>query len=61
MEELISDMPLLPIGCSVDGNLTVDGHNEVEARYRMCSFLLEISTRHRRIIDPGQFLTGGPP
>ena len=60
-EELIRGMPLLPSVCGMDNNLAVDGHNEVDARSRGCSHLLALSSWRCRIIDPGHFLTGGPP
>ena len=41
--------------------LTTNGHNEVDASSRGCSRLLALSARRRHIIDPGHFLTGGPP
>ena len=60
-EEAIEDTPLSPSGCGVDDDLTADGHNKVDARSRGRSRLLALSARRRRIIDPGRFLTGGPP
>ena len=54
-------MPLSPSGCIVDNNLDVDVHNEVDARSRECSHILALSSRRCCIIDPGQFLMGGPP
>ena len=45
----------------MDGDLTADVHNEVDARSCMRSFLLEISAQCRCIINPGLFLTGGMP
>ena len=39
LKELIRDMPLSPSGCGVDNNLTVDGHNKVDARSCGCSLL----------------------
>ena len=54
-------MPLSPSGCGVDGNLAVDSHNEVDARSCGCSHLLVLSAQRCHIINPGQFLTGGPP
>ena len=47
-EESNGDMPLLPIGYGMNDNLTVDGHNEVDARSCRCSHLLELSARRRR-------------
>ena len=60
-EKSIGDMPLLPSGYVVDDNMTVNSHNEVDAKSRGFSHLLALSARLRHIIDPGQFLTGGPP
>ena len=34
----------------MNNNLTTDGHNEVDARSRRCSYLLALSARHRRIM-----------
>ena len=50
LEECIGDMPLLSSGCGVDDNLTIDGHNEIDAISRGCYHLLVLSARHRRII-----------
>ena len=61
LEESIRDMPLLWNGCGIDKKMAYDGHNEVDARYRWCSQLVTLSTWRRCIIDPGRFLTGGPP
>ena len=60
-EESIGDMTLPPSGYGVYDKLTVDGHNEVDARSRGCSHLLALSARCYCIIIPGQFLTGGLP
>ena len=46
-EESIGDMHLLPSGCGMDDNLTVDGHNEVDARSCGCYHLLVLSARRR--------------
>ena len=54
-------MPMLPSGCGVDNNLTVDGHNEVDTISRGCSRLLALLAQRHHIINPGQFLTGGTP
>ena len=54
-EESIGDMPLSPSGCSVDKNLTVDGHNEVDARSRGCYHLLALSARRHHIMILGDF------
>ena len=43
-------MPLSPSGCSMDNNLAVDGHNEVDAIYRKGSHLLALSALRRRIM-----------
>ena len=48
-EESIGDMPLSPSGCSVYDNLTVDGHNEVNASSHGCSQVLALSVQPRRI------------
>ena len=61
LEESIGDMPLSQIGCSVDNKLTVDGHHKMGTRARGCSHLLALLARRRRIIDPGQYFTGGLP
>ena len=49
-EESIGDMPLLPSGCGVDDNLTIDGHTEVDVRSRKCSHLTALSALRRRIM-----------
>ena len=54
-EESIGDMPLLPSVCSVDDNLTIDGHSEVDARSRGCSHLLALSAQRRRIMILDEF------
>ena len=60
-EEAIGDMLLFPSRCGVDNKLTEDGHNKVDTRSRRRSGLLLLSAQCRRIINPGQFLMGGPP
>ena len=60
-EEAIRNIPMSPIGFGVYVDLTPDGHNEVDARSCGRSRLLVLSARRRRIINPGQFFTGGPP
>ena len=58
-EESIGDMPLSPSGCGVGDNLTINGHNEVDARSRGCSHLLALSSRHLRIMILDEFLQVG--
>ena len=45
----------------MDDDLNADDHNEVDARSMEYSRLLALSARRCCIIDPGQFLMGGPP
>ena len=54
-KQSIGDMLLSPSGFGVDDNLTVDGHNEVDARSRGCSHILALSARHRCIIILEEF------
>ena len=49
-EELIGDMPQWPSGCGMDDNLTIGGHNKVDARSRGYSRLLVLSARCRHIM-----------
>ena len=58
-EELIGGMPLLQSVYGVDDNLTVNGHNEVDARSCGCSHLLELSARSRHIMILEYFLRVG--
>ena len=54
-------MPLFPSGFSLDDNLNVDGHNEVDAISHRCSHLLALLAWHHRITNLYYLLTGGPP
>ena len=58
-EKLIGDMPLAPSGCSVYDNLTIDGHNKVDARSYGCSHLPALSAQRRRIMILREFLQVG--
>ena len=52
-------MPLSPSSSDVDDNLTVNGHNEVDAISCGYSHLLAISTQHRCKMVLGDFLRLG--
>ena len=55
LEESIGGMPMSPSGCGVDDNLTIDDHNEVDARSRRCSHIPGLSLRRRRIMILDKF------
>ena len=54
-------MPMSQSSCGVENKMAVDGHNKVDTKSQGCSHLLKLSARQCRIIDPGNFLTDGPP